>query len=248
MLIKKTKTGIISAELWCDERLKGQRVDVVRHFQSRRTSPNGVSQEFYTLVLPLAGDEASIFSCIDKDTRYEIRRAEKADGLKFCSVEATTDCVREFCDFYAQFASEKGLRPASRENLQRLSEAGMLTFTLAEKDGYPLVWHAYVMTPRRARLLHSASQFRSMGGSMKNAIGRANRWLHWEDIKKFKRLGQIEYDFGGWYEGTEDGEKVRINKFKESFGATMELNYNVVYATSWKGWIYLLTLRWLRGR
>lgn len=51
-------------------------------------------------------------------------------------------------------------------------------------------------------------------------IGRANRRLHWEEFQHYKALGYRLYDFGGWYEGTEDKQKVLINQFKEEFGGT----------------------------
>ena len=70
--------------------------------------------------------------------------------------------------------------------------------------------------------------------SMNRAIGRANRWLIWQDILYFKRLGVIEFDFGGRYEGKEDTERLRINEFKDSFGAELEKNYNHFYATTLK--------------
>jgi len=60
-------------------------------------------------------------------------------------------------------------------------------------------------------------------------IGRANCFHTWHDILRFQRQGIETYDFGGWYGGTENAEKLRINRFKESFGGKVvpEFNYEV---------------------
>lgn len=61
---------------------------------------------------------------------------------------------------------------------------------------------------------------------MRNLIGRANRFHHWQDMLRFKQAGIRVYDFGGWYQGTTDTEKLGINRFKAEFGGTVVTNYN----------------------
>jgi lipid II:glycine glycyltransferase (peptidoglycan interpeptide bridge formation enzyme) len=81
----------------------------------------------------------------------------------------------------------------------------------------------------RARLFYSASHFRkSEDSELRNLIGRANRLLHWEDIRFFKEMGLSCYDFGGWYGGREDVEKLAINQFKESFGGEKQREYTYI--------------------
>ena len=73
-------------------------------------------------------------------------------------------------------------------------------------------------------------------------IGRANRLHHWLDVLRFRDEGFAIYDFGGWYAGTANDELLRINRFKESFGGEVVLQYNCDQALSWKGMLAL----WLR--
>jgi hypothetical protein len=232
--------GITKAELWFDMTPCGLKVDVVHHNQCLQHNQclcklkRGVSETFYTLVQPLAEDDPTIFSRIQKRSQTEIRRADR-EGLEFRALPTTSKSIRDFYLFFNEFARSKNRHQISLRWLEAMAGVGMLKLTAALKDGETLVLHSYVFTPRRARLLHSISHFRTLDSSMKNAIARANRWLHWQDILYFKHLGVLEYDFGGWYEGQEDAEKLRINNFKKSFGASLQKNYNCLYATTLKG-------------
>lgn len=55
--------------------------------------------------------------------------------------------------------------------------------------------------------------------AMRNAIGRANKYLHWHDWLLLKNIGVIEYDWGGIasYDNPNG-----IDKFKMSFGESTE--------------------------
>jgi hypothetical protein len=117
-------------------------------------------------------------------------------------------------------------------------------------DGEVLIWHAHLRGPDRARLLHSASIFREMDKDTANLIGRANRLHHWADMQRFRGEGLGTYDFGGWYAGSEDAAKLRINDFKRGFGGAIVPQYNADCASTWKGAaaLHLRTiLRNLRG-
>jgi len=48
------------------------------------------------------------------------------------------------------------------------------------------VWHAYILSGRTARLLHSGSCFRNREAHYRALVGRANRWLHWKDMLQLK--------------------------------------------------------------
>ncbi len=54
------------------------------------------------------------------------------------------------------------------------------------------------------------------------------------------------YDFGGWYEGREDEERLRINAFKESFGGTVAQGWNAERLITLKARIAFLLARKLR--
>jgi len=57
-------------------------------------------------------------------------------------------------------------------------------------------------------------------------VGRANRFLHYEDIRYFKEHGYETYDLGGYAKDTQDPKLQGINVFKESFGGTIVEQYN----------------------
>lgn len=54
--------------------------------------------------------------------------------------------------------------------------------SVAYTDGKPSVFHTYVLAGEIARLYQSCSEFRFDGNAHRNAISRANRYLHWKDM------------------------------------------------------------------
>jgi hypothetical protein len=134
-----------------------------------------------------------------------------------------------------------------RKWLDEATRAGKLILTRAGQDGEIHVWHAYVISDGRARLLYSASLFREQDKSLQALIGRINRWLHWQDILEFKRRGFRIYDFGGLFSDESSAMAAGINKFKEGFGGVRTLNYDCTAALTWKGRLYLMLLN-LRKR
>jgi hypothetical protein len=66
-------------------------------------------------------------------------------------------------------------------------------------------------------------------------IGRANRLMYWRDMLRFKASGIGTFDFGGYYLGSEDAEKLRINAFKDEFGGRVIQEFNCERALTLKG-------------
>ncbi len=83
-------------------------------------------------------------------------------------------------------------------------------------------------------LSHSASLYRGRDKDFRNLVGRANRLHHFKDMLFFKGNACNLYDFGGWYAGTEDQERLMINRFKEEFGGQKVLQYNAVLNRTWR--------------
>jgi hypothetical protein len=188
---------------------------------------------------------------MNRDTRYNIKRAAK-DGV-FYEFQSRPEVgwLDEFRDLYNRFAQGKGLPPLNRTRLTAMLLQGVLDLSrMRGQDGEILVWHAHVRGHERVRLLHSASVFREMDKNTAAAIGRANRLCHWADIQRFRGEGLATFDFGGWYGGTGDAAKLRINEFKRGFGGTLVPQYNTDCAGTWKGAaaLYLRTaVRTIRG-
>ena len=75
-------------------------------------------------------------------------------------------------------------------------------------------YHSCICDDKNIRLLHSCSEFRETDTAFRNAIGRANKYLHWKDMLYFINQHKEKYDWGGISSfDTPNG----IDKFKMSF-------------------------------
>lgn len=177
---------------------------------------------FYTKILFLTKDLINMKS-FTKNTRYEIRRAEK-DRVEF-QIEHDLSI---FINFYNKFAAQSGLKPI--KSLSEYKESNILV-TKAVKENRILCMHVYLLDKEsyRARLLYSASHFRGLDDiKLKGSIGRANRFLHYNDMIYLMDLNYKYYDFGGYAPMTKDISLININKFKDSFGGELIENSNYI--------------------
>jgi hypothetical protein len=234
----------------------GPYVDISRSVQVDQPVDGATVELFYTVLLDLRESQDRLFGLITRGCRYEIRRAEAKEGLTYHYwSEGKIPVLEEFFAFFDVFAKSKGLPPIARQRYHAYNAQRVLDLSCVKKEGRPLAWHSYYRDPNRVRLFHSASvRLLSDSSAMANAVGRANRFQHWMDILRFKGEGILAYDFGGWYHGDTDQEKLRINKFKEEFGGKVVLNYNCEKPCTalghmytrlrcWRNWCR----RWWRG-
>jgi hypothetical protein len=189
-----------------------------------------------TILIELSPAPEVLLGALSKSTRYAIRRAGDKDGVRYEVIATAPAAVDEFAGYYAQFAALKGLPPLYRDYLHALARARALDLSVVRHEGEILVWHAYHRGRERVRLLHSVSLYRTTENSARrNLVGRANRYHHWQDMARFRAEGIALYDFGGWYEGARDEEKVRINAFKEEFGGTIVPTFTCQQAVTRRG-------------
>jgi hypothetical protein len=238
------------AEYWSGEEPQFAGVDLVRCFQQPRPVEEMLCREFYTIFLDLKLNLEGLWSGIKRGTRYEIRRAGNRDQLMYdCRNGSDEKALRQFSDYYDAFAIRKVQPKLDRAWLSLLARNGSLSLSqVSDSAGETLVWHCYHRSPHRATLFYSASLFRNVdSSSMRNMIGRANRFQHWQDIQKFKTEGVPLYDFGGWYHGKGDLERLRINKFKEEFGGEVVKNYICERALTTKAKLFLGVRRLVLG-
>jgi hypothetical protein len=213
-------------------------IDIIREFQYAKKRI--FSEEFYTLFIDLKESEDVIFSRFEKNTKYEINRANKKDNIDTMTLDAQEN-KHLFYEFYNKFAILKNLQPIGTKEVDMLIDNNMFTIRAASFNNDYIVFHSYVTANGRARLMQSASLFReSDENSYRNLIGRANRLLHWEDIRYFKQQGCLIYDFGGIAVDTNDEEKRAINKFKECFGGSAAKEYKSFVPLTFKGFSTLL--------
>lgn len=235
-------------ELWFNEPLPSTGADAVI-FRQYGHPPAGVRADpFHTLVIDLRRPEEEIFAFMRSGTRNEIRRDPCKDGLTTEAIEHPADeVVAEFVEFYRQFAARRRVLRVKPRWLQALARAKSLQLTRARANGETVVWHSYMTSPDRVRLLHSVSLHRDADQSFRNLTGRANRLLHWRDIVGFRTQGVRTYDFGGWYDGRQNTSLVAINRFKEGFGGVRLTEYSGMIGLTRLGRIYI-GLRRLRDR
>ena len=249
-MIVHRKNLLRIAEYWDGEEPNLAGVDLIRCFQQPEPLAAMACRAFYTILLDLKRDPNQLLRAMDRDTRYEIRRAAAQDQLTYdCRNGQDESVFRQFCDYYDEFAAGKARPKINRTWLSLLARAGALTLSrVNDSTGKTLVWHAYHRSTHRATLFYSASLFRRFDSSaMRNKIGRANRYQHWQDVQRFKAEGVSVYDFGGWYHGDSDTERLRINKFKEEFGGEIVKNYICERALTARAKVFLRVRRLVLG-
>src|SRR5207248_2253065 len=191
----------------------------------------------YTLWLNLQDHAKYLLGNMSRATRSQIRRAQR-EGLCYEFASAPTrSWAEQFFEFYDLFARSKNLKPSvdRRRVLGFIIKGALDLSRVSSRDGRVLVWHAHLRSGRYACLLYSASLFRREAKSMAAYFGRANRLLHWSDMLRFRDEGFATYDFGGWYPGTQNQALLRVNRFKESFGGELVVQYNCDQGATWKG-------------
>lgn len=249
-MIRIEGRGAVYGELWFDEAPPFDAgVDILEYRFRSAPVASARAAPLLSMTTDLSPDEEQIASCFSKDCRYKIRRAESKDGLR---VEFSAEPGRrlaEFTDFFDAFASQKGHHPCDRRWLEAACEAQQLALSVALRGDEPLVWHAHVLCVGIAGLQYTASHFRGQDSDYRALVGRANRWLHWKDIQKFKAMGLKRYDWGGLFEDDSTPERAGINRFKRDFGGEQIRVYECTAPASLKGRLYLpLRDAWRRRR
>jgi hypothetical protein len=202
------------------------------------TPPPGPARRRHTLVLDLGLDEDALLGQMSKDTRSKVRRGAERDPLEVSGApEPTAADIDEFAGFYDRFAEAQSVAPAFRPRLEALAERGNLVLTKAARDdGEVLVRHAYVASRGRGFMLYSGSVLaESEDSGARNLIGRANRYLHWHDIRLFKDRGFDLYDFGGLDVEERSPKTAGIARFKRGFGGEVRQVFSVTRARSLRG-------------
>jgi hypothetical protein len=247
MIVRQTRLYRL-AELFFDEGVVPDDVDVIEYFQWSEPLPGTRYSDFYTLHLDLTQAPETLWAGISKNCRDKIHRAEGRDGLVEKHWSPASGALGEFIDEFDRFADSKGIPPAPRERLRRLDDAGVLDISAALSEGKPLVWRCHMRAAGRARALHKASLYRSANEpAARTMMGRASRYLQWQDILYYQGLGMRLYDFGGWYHGHTDADLLRINNFKAQFGGQVVREFHCARAASWRGRA-VLSARALRRR
>ncbi|WP_010255482.1 hypothetical protein [Treponema primitia] len=242
MIYYRKKNGVKIAEIWYNlSELPDKKTDVFIYKFTREKHLKAVSiEERFTIVSDLTKTEAELLSLIHKNARYKINRANERDDIQCVTHleknEKNKEKLFQYMDFFNTFAGSKNRSKIHFSDLKQFYENGTLCIRSAIKDDTLLAMHAYIISDNTVRLHQSASHFRASEDSeYRNLIGRANRFLHWDDILHFKNDGLSCYDFGGWYGGKILTERLLINHFKEEFGGDICREYSFIVPISLLG-------------
>ncbi len=170
-----------------------------------------------SLMTDLTGSEEDIFAGFNKNTKYEIRRADRegAQYRAYWGTEITDELINAFGNMFCQMYTGKNIKKSYNYDAVRACVSmECIVFTIAYINKEPLVFHSYIYDEDNVRLYHSCSLFRDYKQESK-IIGFMNRGLHWHDIRLFKEMGRKRYDWGGIV-STENPNGIDI--FKMGFG------------------------------
>ena len=227
-------------EVWYDEEPPGDTgVDIIRYRCRHTPIADTRHTPFLSLITDLSEEEDAITARFGRDCRYKVRRAETKDGLRMEFIVDTESRLDEFRAFFDAFARQKSHEPCDYQWLLAACNAHQLVLTSAFQNGEALVWHAYVIAGKSAWLHYTGSCFRNRENDYRALVGRANRWLHWRDMLRFKQMGMERYDWGGLFEDESVPESAGINEFKSSFGGRRERSYDCTVPVTMRGRIYL---------
>lgn len=239
-------------EVWFDNEPDDTRaVDWIIYHQRSRPVAGAKVRYFYTYAIDLTQSSEQLLANLNRDTAYKIRRARGKDGI-ICERGDPSDpsVMTAFEQMYNQFAAMKGLPRLNRARMESMAAAGVLDLSAAkDPQGNVLVYHANYRDRCRATGIELPSLYRArLESAARNLVGRANRYLTWNDILHYREAGLKCFDFGGWYHGT-DPAMIRINDFKRGFGGKVLREYQCEEIRTLKGWAVTQTaavLNWAR--
>ena len=165
-----------------------------------------------SLRLDLARNTDEIFANFSKNTRYEVRRAER---LGAAVVPATSDAeIDEFLHLYQRLAERKGFSPDSTERMRR-----QIHFLVKEESRGALLLARTDDVVRGGAVIGRAGRrcWYIWGASDKQQHLNFGHIVQWNAVQWAKAHGCTEYDFGGYTPGATSGPAW----FKAGFGGTV---------------------------
>lgn len=202
-------------------------------------------EKLYTLVSDLTETEDEIRKKMTKTVKNEINRAKREQTIIriYSSEQLKSDrkILKDFDEVYINMFEQKSMQNSlNMEVIQPLIEQNALIVTVAYIDGQPMVYHSYIIYDDKVRFFKSCSEFRVKEKQLRNAIGRANKLLQWEDILYFKDRGFREYDWGGIFSyDCKNG----IDEYKKSFGGKPRDDYSITFCISLKAKVIYTILK-----
>lgn len=173
-------------------------------------------------LIDLRLDEETIYKKIRKSTRADIRKASEKDKLKFYIIENPSDSqLQDFSRLFNAFAKGKNLSPCNMDKIMAIRDQYALIMTYVEDAHHRILCTSILIVDEENRQLYglygATDRFSRAAKEERALIGRANKYLHWKEIKWAKSKGMDWYNFGG--EVIRKGDQ-GVNDFKRRFGTT----------------------------
>ena len=248
-MILSTRTSVRIVDLYFEERKPPQvAADILRYNQSSFAIESAVCTPFPTIAVDLTCTEDELFARLKSHTRWKIRRAQKDELSYSFSCDGNEVAIEQFANHLDRCTDLKHLPRPSRKRMSILAARNAFDVSFVrDKSGEILAASSYFVTTSRVRGLWAGAAYRGTTDHTRRAvIGRANRLLYWNDILRFKKAGVHIFDFGGYYIGSEDTEKLRINGFKLEFGGQVMHEFNCEIGLTVKGKVALWAMH-VRG-
>lgn len=238
LVLEDKKLGLNFAKIWCwnGEEIHSE-ANVLRYLRidpslaETLKAPKSYDVN-HTLITDLMQEEEQIWSMMNKNYKYEIRRAQKeeAEFSVFGAQELADNAsvIEEFETAYNAFCDEIQ-NESVRANydhamIMQMIAKNAIVLTKAEQHNL-VVYHIYVTDGEVVILDYSVSDFRNEDAD-KAAAGRLNKLLHWKDMMMFKAEGCKTYDWGNVSGRTAD-ELSGIDRFKAGFGGVLTKQVSV---------------------
>lgn len=245
MFIYKSRF-LTRAEVWFDEEPSHASVDWIYHRQRSSPIAHGRSKVGYTVLNDLEKSPALLLAGMDEKTARKISDAQEKDRLRWERCDAqnpkTLDDVERMWNI---FANAQKTPLFERDWVDKMAQTGSLDVSAAiEPAGSVLAYHLVYLHPKRARQLFAISPYRAVPEvAWRNAVSRANCFIHWKNFLAYQSQGILCFDFGGWYSGTTNIQFLGMNRFKQSFGGRVVKEYDCEQPVTAKGWLGLTVAR-----
>jgi len=163
----------------------------------------------FSLRLELQGTPDELLARFRKNTRYEVRRAERA-SITITPAKSEPD-VDGFLNLYARLAGRKGFSAEAPDHLRTI-----MKWLIAEPSrGALLLAHDGASIVGGAAIVRSGKRcWYVWGASDRSHHFSAGHAVQWQAIRWAQSQGCTEYDFGGYTPGATSGPAW----FKEGFG------------------------------
>lgn len=220
--------------------LQPSKNNIVIYHYAKKTSGKLFKESTYQL--DLQQDEQQLLQNMTKGNRSKLRRSKKEPYVVIFQHNPTDEELKHFKQFYNAFVKTKKTRRLTSLQMKRLKmlrNKGLLVLTkLQNCNGDILCYQIRLIDGDLVLSLYGCTAlWLQERPDLKQQIRYANRYLLWENIRYFKKMGYKTYDYGG---GTAIDE---INKFKEGFGFNEVTTYHGFETNSVMGMLLKLLHR-----